>query len=1401
MRLLRREPDGSLSFTPDLLDDIPPYAILSHTWGADDQEVTFRDIQDGTGLAKDGYKKLTFCARQAAEDNLEHFWVDTCCIDKANHTELSEAINSMFRWYKDAVHCYVYLTDVSKTTDQDDCRSRSSWKTALRQSRYFTRGWTLQELIAPRSVRLFSAQGESLGDKTSLQTLLHEITGVPNTALEGNPLSSFSISDRFSWLGSRRTKRPEDRAYCMFGIFDVHLPLIYGEGEDKALARLRQEIGRDTISETGKRCIADLRVTDPHDDKKRIQETKGGLLEDSYVWILENPDFVRWRDDDIQKLLWVKGDPGKGKTMLLCGIIDQMQTRQTPSDPSLAYFFCQATDERINTALSVLRGLIFMLLAKNDFLLAHIEKKYEASGRSLFEDANAWQALCTIFTNMLQDERLSGVRLVIDALDECTKGLPQLLDLVVKTSESTPAQWLVSSRNWAEIEETLCTIAQRLSLEVNAAAVEAAVDSYITHKVKQLAERKRYRESLTRDIRDYLLANAAGTFLWVALICQELESTRAGNVLRKAKSFPAGLDALYGRMLEDIDKSEDANICMQVLALVTTAFRPISIAECATLLDNCHELSDDVESVQEIVASCGSFLTNRNGILYFVHQSAKDFLATHRAGALFPAGQPAVHGHILVQSLDAMQRVLHRDMYRLESPGCSIADAKTPEPDPLASVRYSCVHWLNHLFDALNSGSETQKDNALYSDKTETFLRVNMLCWIEALTLLRDVLASLVALKRITSWERAPSRVGRLVRDAYRLLQTFRPGIQECPLQIYVSALVFSPSDILARELYIDEQPQWLRIPTKLAAQWSACEATLEGHVSPVATVFFSADDRQIISSAPATSGNPTSSDAVGTVKIWDAFTGECLRTISADLGAFSTDRQRIALASGNRIEVRNATATVCDKVLLGHDDQVMSLAFSANGSHIISGSKDNTIRVWNAHSGACEIVLRGAPVTWGSVSFSLDGILIASAASAHPAQVWRSTTGKCELTLPLAWCAAMSPDGRTIAVGRTDGSIEVKDTIIGGKLTTLTSDNSLVRSIAFSPDGRLIASISTGAPIKLWDVRSGKCIARLEGHYVSVTSASFSSDGKRLVSSSEDKTIRIWDATANTKGPDYEGHENSIRTLAFSRDGRQAVSATANGDIHIWDSLDATLSRHIEQESSLTESVATRWDGTNFASASKPRKVKVYNTGPGTCERNIEYHMMRVNSTTFSPDGVWIVSADGKTAKIWKVIDTSLFGSGFVKIQGHDDDIGSAVFSQDGRTIITIARDTAKLWNAETAACIETRQGIQVTTLSRILLADRGIRINSGGGQWDDTLVSEWAPLMVRGARQPDYQLSLDGCWLLRDSRRLLWIPPDYRPSPGGCFAAWADARIAIVAYVIEKNGVEFPLFFHISV
>lgn len=244
MRLLTVSDDGHFIQERFAKDNIPPYAILSHRWSTNEaDEITFKEIVEGIhDKNKSGYQKLQFCSAQARVDGLHYFWVDTCCINQSDQNELSVAIYSMFRWYQKAVKCYVYLADVSTKRKSRNLFSKHAWEPAFRSSEWFSRGWTLQELLAPEKVEFYSRDRIRLGDKSSLERQIAKITGIPIEALQGKSLSGFAPEKIFSWVERRYTKKAEDKAYCLLGVFNVSMLLDYGEGERSAFSRLYREI-------------------------------------------------------------------------------------------------------------------------------------------------------------------------------------------------------------------------------------------------------------------------------------------------------------------------------------------------------------------------------------------------------------------------------------------------------------------------------------------------------------------------------------------------------------------------------------------------------------------------------------------------------------------------------------------------------------------------------------------------------------------------------------------------------------------------------------------------------------------------------------------------------------------------------------------------------------------------------------------------------------------------------------------------------------------------------------------------------------------------------------------------------------------------------------------------------
>ena len=481
-------------------------------------------------------------------------------------------------------------------------------------------------------------------------------------------------------------------------------------------------------------------TSDPREDKGRIEQIKGGLLEDVSQWILDNEVFNNWRNEADNRILWIKGDAGKGKTMLLCGLIDVLPKLHT--DIVLAFVFCQANNAEMNDATSVLRGIIYMLVTERPTLLKHLRAKYDKSGKGLFQrtNRNSWFALVKVLSSILAE--LPSTCIVIDALDECTTDLTFLLDFISSKSAASPhIKWILSSRNWPVIEEQLKTESQKsvLSLEDNSNFISTAVAKYVAYKASQLAELKGHDSSTQEAVRTRLLAGAEGTFLWVALVYQDLVNTDPWDTLEALESMPQGLRALYHRMVNRINESKNARLYKQILRVVLTVYRPVTLEELFRLTDMLdHRHSWKYRT--EIIESCGSFLTIRGSVVFFVHQSAAEFLAEDVHDTIFTTGVESVHRAISRQSLKCLSETLTRDMYNIKDQGYSINDMKTPNPDPLAPARYACVYWVDHLHDGIQE-SQPEDLHVFFGNKglIHEFLTRRYLYWLESLSILRSM--------------------------------------------------------------------------------------------------------------------------------------------------------------------------------------------------------------------------------------------------------------------------------------------------------------------------------------------------------------------------------------------------------------------------------------------------------------------------------------------------------------------------------------------------------------------------------------------------------------------------------------------------------------------------------------
>ncbi|BCR82721.1 uncharacterized protein ACHE_10123A [Aspergillus chevalieri] len=612
------------------------------------------------------------------------------------------------------------------------------------------------------------------------------------------------------------------------------------------------------------------------------------------------------------------------------------------------------------------------------------------------------------------------------------------------------------------------------------------------------------------------------------------------------------------------------------------------------------------------------------------------------------------------------------------------------------------------------------------------------------------------------------SEISGFLYDARRFVLKNRQIADSAPLQLYSSGLIFAPKGSTIRKQFHSELAAWDRLP-QVEENWSAELLTLEGHSKWVQSVAFSTD------------GLLVSSSHDNGIKLWDPSTGDLRQTLkghseSVQSVAFSPDGQLLASGSNDKtIRLWDASTGDLRQTLEGHSSSIRSVAFSPNGQLLASGSDDTTVRLWDPSMGNLCWILDGHLDTVLSVAFSPDGQLLASGSNDGTLRLWDPCTSDLRQTLKddfgSVLSVAFSPDGQLLASGSDDMTVRLWDSSTGDLLQILAGHSNWDQSVVFSPDGQLLGYGSTCRGISFWDFGTGEQHNIPEVNPESVLSVTFSPDGQLLASGSDDKTIRLWDLSTGDLRQTLEGHSSSVWSVAFSPNGQLLASSSDDTTVRLWDPTTADLHQTLEVNSESVLSVIFSPDGQLLASGSDDTTVRLWDPSTGDLRQTLKGHSESVQSVAFSPDGQLLASgSDDTTVRLWDLSTGDLRQT----LKGHSSSIQSVAFSPNGELLASGSGDkTIRLWDPNKGDLCQVLEG--PSWVWSVAFSSDGQLLASG---FDDKIIRLWdlstgdLRQTLKGHFEPvwsesNIQLSiLESQWICFRGRRVLWLPPHYRPT-----------------------------------
>ncbi|KAJ0423845.1 WD40-repeat-containing domain protein [Aspergillus carlsbadensis] len=1018
-----------------------------------------------------------------------------------------------------------------------------------------------------------------------------------------------------------------------------------------------------------------------------LDGTRGELLDYIKEWA-ESPQG--------ECMFWLSGAAGTGKST-----ISRTISRRLKDEKLLGGSFCfkKGETDRAN-AKRLFPTLAKQLAARVPSLKPEIQRvildEPSISDKAPLEQFN--KLILEPFQNVQVGKEVTLV-VVIDALDECQADLAQnsvktILKILprIQAIKWVKIRFFLTSRPELVVrlgfKELKGDDLRKLTLD-DPWKTARDISIFLAHAFENIRSDYGFPESMKWPVpkdMDTLLDKTVPLFISAATLCRFIHNApnpkkRLEDLLADKTSYVSQMAATYLPILKQllIGQSRQAikddvippfKLIVGSIILLAT---PLSINTISVLLGL---EPDDIQMRLNQLHSVLNVPKDLDSAVRLFHLSFRDFLLdkeTRDTGESekFWIDEKEMHQTLTKRCLRIMDGQLVKDI----SP-------RLIQQHPPSELQYACRYWTQHLAQCLDPTSAL--NDAI------SVLKVHFLHWMEAMSIMGHISEVIEAVNRLQSLSsyNEQAEASEFLHDARRFVLKNRHIAETAPLQLYSSALMFSPTRSIIRTLFANELKIWPELPI-VQGHWSAELQTLEGHTDEVHSLCSSADGRRLASGSQ-----------YGFIKLWDSATGQLQQTLtghseSVNLVNFSHDNQQLVSASVDGIiKLWDATTGELQQTFEGHSNWIYSVDFSPDNQQIASSSEDGTVKLWKYTERNPLQTLKRLPGPLRLIAFPPGGQQVGSELEDHTFKPLdfdlRQRLQTLEKSSGSIGRVAFSPDGQKLASSSEDGII----TLWIPTADTLQPEKKLqsrgAALLVFSPDGEKLAAASNDI-VELWDIGKGVVEGTCDGQshrsdeFGQIISLKFSSDGKHLAVNPNDKTIRVWNLT-NDPPQIFSGHTKVINSIVFIPGGQQLATASDDKAIKIWD-LTAGEPQHVTNEEgvlSATKAIAFSPDGEQLATGCFDGAIKIWDSSTGKLTRRFQAHEHAVSSVAYSAKVHYplvLASGSGTTVRLW---DPKTGQKQRPLHQFHSAEVRSLGFLSDNRLVSGWDDGSIKVWDTK---------------------------------------------------------------------------------------------------------------------